>query len=98
MAKPGDTTRRDTGWHRDESETGWEMLFGSSPADWRPVDVRAWWTDDHGRSVAQIEWHAEMSTWTGEFLAAADLMRETPRDGEERDASPVRAAPPDASP
>lgn len=73
-AKPGDTTRRDTGWHRDESETGWEMLFGDG--EWHPVDVRAWWTDDRGRDVVQIEWRAELSTFGGSFLADPEKMRE----------------------
>lgn len=74
VARPGDTTRRDTGWHRDDSATGWEMLFGDH--EWHPVDVRAWWTDDCGREVVQIYWHAEMSTWYGSFLANRDRMRE----------------------
>jgi hypothetical protein len=66
VAKPGDTTRRDTGWHRDDSETGWVMLFGDG--QWHPVDVRAWWADDRGRQVVQVAWHAEMSTWIEAYL------------------------------
>lgn len=73
-ARPGDTTRRDTGWHRDESETGWEMLFGDG--GWHPVDVRAWWTDDRGRQVVQAYWTAEYSTWGGEFLFDPEKARE----------------------
>lgn len=75
VARPGDTTRRDTGWHRDTSETGWEMLFGDG--GWRLVDVRAWWADDRGRSVVQIEWTAEMSTWGGSYLFDPEKARES---------------------
>jgi hypothetical protein len=69
-------TRRpgDHGWHRDESETGWEMIFGDRR--WHQVDVRAWWTDDRGRQVVQIEWHAELSTWGETYLANLEKMRE----------------------
>ena len=75
VARPGDTTAGlDHGWHRDDSETGWEFLFGDR--QWRPVDVRAWWTDDRGRSVVQVEWHAELSTWGGTYLANPEKMRE----------------------
>lgn len=73
-ARPGDTTRRDTGWHRDESATGWEFLFGDH--EWRPVDVRARWTDDRGREVVQIEWHAEHSTWDETYLFEPEKGRE----------------------
>jgi hypothetical protein len=62
-----DTTRENIGWHRDESPTGWEMLFGDG--EWHSVDVRAWWLDDRGRQVVQIEWFAELTTWGGTFLA-----------------------------
>lgn len=74
VAKPDDTTRRETGWHRDESDTGWEMLFGDG--HWHPVDVRAWWTDDRGRSVVQIEWTAEMSTWGETYVVDQSKMKE----------------------
>ena len=69
-------TRRpgDHGWHRDESETGWEFLFGDHA--WHRVDVRAWWTDDRGRDVVQIYWHAEMDTFGGTYLTNPQKMRE----------------------
>src|ERR1700733_1071044 len=74
VALSRDTTRRDTGWHRDESKTGWEFLFGDG--QWRPVDVRAWWTEDGWRDVVQIYWTAEHSTWSGSFLFDPEKMRE----------------------
>jgi hypothetical protein len=74
VAKPGDTTRRDGGWHRDESETGWEALFGDG--QWHPVDVRAWWEDDRGRAVVQLYWHAEMDTFGEAFLFDPERVRE----------------------
>lgn len=74
IAKPGDTTRRETGWHRDESDSGWEMLFGDGR--WRLVDVRAWWEDDRGRLVVQVEFFAELSTWGETYLANPERMRE----------------------
>lgn len=75
VARPGDTTTgRDHGWHRDTSETGWEMIFGDG--QWHPVDVRAWWADDRGRDVVAIEWHAELSTWCESYRADPGQMRE----------------------
>jgi hypothetical protein len=79
VARSRDSRRPgDHGWHRDESETGWEMMFGDG--GWRLVDVRAWWTDDRGRDVVQIYWAAELSTWTGEFVADVQKMQEGPSD------------------
>jgi hypothetical protein len=74
VARPGDTTRRDTGWHRDESPTGWEFLFGDGKWHW--VDVRAWWFDDRGRKVVQVVWHAEHSTWDETYLFEPEKGRE----------------------
>jgi hypothetical protein len=75
VARPGDTTAgRDHGWHRDTSETGWEMIFGDR--HWHPVDARAWWTDDRGRRVVQIYWHAELDTFGESYLFDAEKARE----------------------
>ena len=76
VALPGDARRPgDHGW-RDGKREPWLFLFGEGPDDWRPVTVRAWWTDDLGRSVVSVEWHAEMDTHQGWFLADREKMRD----------------------
>lgn len=74
-ARSSDTRRPgDHGWRRDESETGWEFLFGDG--QWRHVDVRAWWADDRGREIVQCYWHAEGSTWSEAYLFDPEKCRE----------------------
>jgi hypothetical protein len=77
-ASPGDTTPgRDRGW-RDGNRHRWLFLFGDGR--WHPVTVRAWWRDDLGRLVVQIEWWdpspVNMGTRSGEFIADRERMRE----------------------
>jgi hypothetical protein len=68
-------TRRpgDHGWRSGNREP-WLFLFGGG--SWLPVEVLAWWEDDHGRTVVQVEYHAELSTWNGTYLFAAGKCRE----------------------
>ena len=40
------------------------------------VQVRARWRDRHGREVAQIEWHADGSTWGESYLVDYSRVRE----------------------
>jgi hypothetical protein len=75
IASPGDTTGLGHGW-RDGHRHRWEMLFGDGR--WRPVAVRAWWSDDRGRLVVQVEWwdEAGMTTRGGTYLVDRQKMRE----------------------
>jgi hypothetical protein len=51
-----------------------EVLFGDG--SWRQVTVIAWWADRHGRPVVQLQWSAQLTMWTGEYLADAERIRE----------------------
>jgi hypothetical protein len=68
-------TRRpgDHGWRPGRREP-WMALFGDG--QWRTVEVLAWWEDDLGRSVVQIEWFAELSTWGGSFVVEPGKLRD----------------------
>ena len=77
-ALPGDTSPgRDHGW-RDGNRHRWLFLFGDGFDDWRPVTVRAWWADDSGREVVQVEWWdaRAMTTRGGDFLVNPAKIRE----------------------
>ena len=67
-ASPADSAPgRDHDW-RDGFNHRWLMLFGDGEE--HPVTVRAWWTDDRGREIVQVEfWDAErMTTRGGAYL------------------------------
>jgi hypothetical protein len=70
-ALPGDSGIFD-GYRDDNSP--WRFLFGDG--EWHPVSVRAWWTDRHGRTVVQVEWHAAGSTWEESYLFDEEKARE----------------------
>lgn len=67
-------TRRpgDHGWRSGNREP-WEFLFGDG--EWRPVEVLAWWIDDHGQNVVQVEFRAELSTWNGAYVVDPGKVR-----------------------
>jgi hypothetical protein len=74
VALSRDTKRAgDHGWQDGKRERRL-LLFGDGA--WHPVEVLAWWTDDHGRQVVQVEWHAELDTFGESFLADPERMRE----------------------
>ena len=51
-----------------------DVLFGDGR--WHPARLVARWRDRNGREVVQIEWFAELSTWTEEYLADPEKIRE----------------------
>jgi hypothetical protein len=71
-ALPADSPGHDPGYRPDRSP--WLFLFGDG--EWRPVSVRAWWRDRHGREVVQVEWHADGGTYGESYLADPEKMRE----------------------
>ena len=74
VASPRDTSAgRDHRW-RPGNRDRWEFKFGDG--EWRPARVLAWWVDDHGRQVVQVEWFAELSTWQETYVADPERMRE----------------------
>ena len=52
----------------------WRFMFGDNER--HLVSVRAWWTDRYGRSVVQVEWHIDGSTYEESYLAEPEKMRE----------------------
>lgn len=59
--------------YRDDNSP-WRFVFGDH--EWHPVSVRAWWTDRYGRSVVQVEWHINGSTYEESFVVDRERMRE----------------------
>lgn len=75
-ALPGDSASGlGHGW-RDGHRHRWLILFGDGTE--HPVSVLAWWADDRGREVVQIEYwdRGSMATREGTFLADRRKMRE----------------------
>lgn len=52
----------------------WMILFGDG--GWHPVTVKAWRRDRLGRDVIDAEWHAELATWSGAYVARPEKVRE----------------------
>ena len=63
----------DSGTHRSVRDL-WEVPFRDGT--WRTVEVRAWWTDRHGRWVIQVKYHVRGEGTFGEmYLADPERMR-----------------------
>jgi hypothetical protein len=76
VASPRDSAPgRDHRW-RDGHRHRWLFVFGDGRE--HPVTVRAWWTDDHGREVVQVEYwdRGSMATREGAYLVDREKMRE----------------------
>jgi hypothetical protein len=52
----------------------WLILFADG--GWHPVTVKAWRRDRQGQDVIDAEWHAELGTWSGTYVADPERMRE----------------------
>jgi hypothetical protein len=52
----------------------WMVLFRDGA--WHSVTVKAWRVDRRGRDVVDVEWRAELGTWSGTYLADPEKMRE----------------------
>lgn len=86
-AIPSDTNSR--GQARTVSDS-WEVRFGGGTG-WRHATAIAWWRDDTGRQVVQLDWAIGGEHWQDAFLADPAGMRPYPDD-------PPEFIPPEWSP